>query len=285
MLSKVFLFVNNPDQQEEITKFVENLRRQKVDVQMISKELLNDSFDIFNAINKEQTLIISDNSLVCNYLSAKGYCVAAYIHDNNRHESFSIISYIIEGFEELDYEYLSHIYNRCMGRPQTILETDRCVLREITVEDVDSLYELYADPLVTQYIEPLYKDREREVAYTKDYIKNIYGFYGYGLWIVCLKESGTIIGRAGLEQREGIDGLELGFVFGVPFQKQGYAYEVCRAIVSYSEQNLEQLRLYALIKSENLRSIHLCKKIGFQYECTVNLKNEIFQKYSNSIKN
>ena len=161
MLSKVFLFVNNPDQQEEITKFVENLRRQKVDVQMISKELLNDSFDIFNAINKEQTLIISDNSLVCNYLSAKGYCVAAYIHDNNRHESFSIISYIIEGFEELDYEYLSHIYNRCMGRPQTILETDRCVLREITVEDVDSLYELYADPLVTQYIEPLYKDRER----------------------------------------------------------------------------------------------------------------------------
>lgn len=283
MLSKVFLFVNTFDKPEGLIKLVENLQKQKVEVQMISKELLNDSFDIFNAINKEQTLIISDSSLVCDHLIAKGYCVAAYLHTNNRHESFSMISYIIEGFEELDYEYLSYIYNRCSGSPQTILETERCVLREITIDDVDSLYELYANPLVTKYIEPLYKDREREIAYTKDYIKNIYGFYGYGLWIVSLKESGIIIGRAGLEQREGMDGLELGFVFGVPFQKQGYAYEVCKAIITYSEQKLEQLQLYALIKSENMSSIHLCKKLGFRYECVVNLNNEIFQKYSNTI--
>ncbi|NTV78560.1 MAG: GNAT family N-acetyltransferase, partial [Clostridiales bacterium] len=255
MLSKVFLFVNTFDKPEGLIKLVENLQKQKVEVQMISKELLNDSFDIFNAISIEQTLVISDNSLVCDYLTARGYCVAAYLHDGNRHESFSMISYIIEGFEELDYEYLSYIYSRSCGSPLTILETDRCILREITIEDVDSLYDLYANPLVTQYIEPLYKDREREIAYTKDYIKNIYGFYGYGLWIVCLKDSGTIIGRAGLEQREGMDGLELGFVFGVPFQKQGYAYEVCKAIVAYSKEKLEQLQLYALIKSENHSSI------------------------------
>ena len=280
MLSKIFVVINAPKKADGFMKFVENLEKSKVMIKIISKESLKDSFDIFDALKQEDTLIISDDSHICDYLNSRGYCVAAYLNAENRQESFSMISYIIEGFEEVDFEYLSYIYDRCAGLPRKILETDRCVVREITVEDVDNLYRLYSDPLVTRYIEPLYQDREREIAYTKDYIKNIYGFYGYGLWIVSLKESGTIIGRAGLEQREGMEGLELGFVFGVMYQKQGYAYEVCKAIVEYGAKTLGNLQLYALIKSENASSIRLCEKLGFHYEGNININKECFQKYS-----
>lgn len=41
----------------------------------------------------------------------------------------------------------------------------------------------------------------------KNYIENMYGFYGYGLWLVFEKETDELIGRAGIEIRN-IDGAD-----------------------------------------------------------------------------
>ena len=49
-------------------------------------------------------------------------------------------------------------------------------IREITVKDVPQLYELYRDASITAFMEPLFADPEQEIAYTKDYIENVYGF-------------------------------------------------------------------------------------------------------------
>lgn len=37
----------------------------------------------------------------------------------------------------------------------------------------------------------------------------MYGYYGYGMWLVFDKASGELIGRAGLEHREFPDAVEL----------------------------------------------------------------------------
>ena len=63
-------------------------------------------------------------------------------------------------------------------------------IREITVKDVPQLYELYRDASITAFMEPLFADPEQEIAYTKDYIENVYGFYGYGMWVLEEKRSG-----------------------------------------------------------------------------------------------
>ena len=66
----------------------------------------------------------------------------------------------------------------------------------------------------------LFPEKEAELAYMKAYISQIYGFYGYGLWSVLLKEEGRVIGRAGLSVREGYEFPELGFVIEAAYQKR-----------------------------------------------------------------
>ena len=65
----------------------------------------------------------------------------------------------------------------------------------------------------------------------------------------------------------------------VPFQRQGYAYEVCSAIVEYGARELEFGRMQALVKAKNHASQRLCLKLGFTYEDEVETRGEIYQRY------
>jgi len=96
-----------------------------------------------------------------------------------------------------------------------ILETDRCLVRETTVEDVEEFYRIYREPSITYYMEDLFPDPAEEREYVRNYIREIYGFYGYGLWTVLCKEKNEVIGRAGLSWRQGFDVPELGFVMKI----------------------------------------------------------------------
>ena len=59
-------------------------------------------------------------------------------------------------------------------------------------EDVDQIYELYAHPDITLYMEPLFENREEEKEYMVSYYDHVYCFCGYGMWLITLKD-GTII--------------------------------------------------------------------------------------------
>ena len=158
------------------------------------------------------------------------------------------------------------------------METDRLLIREITPEDVSRLYELYSDDSITKYMDNLYSDLEQELSYTRDYIQNIYGFYGYGMWIITLKDTGVVIGRAGLEYKEGYDGLELGFMLGAEYQHHGYAYEACSAILEYGREWLGQAAFRAIVHKENLPSRHLCERLGFQLsELSVDMEDDFIE--------
>ncbi|MDY5956799.1 MAG: GNAT family N-acetyltransferase, partial [Frisingicoccus sp.] len=106
------------------------------------------------------------------------------------------------------------------------IETPRLILREFVPEDLAGLYRLYEES-DTRYIEPLAKDPEEELEKLKSYIHYIYGFYGFGLWAVCLKESGELIGRCGLQvELIGDEGeYELGYMVSGKYTGCGYASE------------------------------------------------------------
>lgn len=69
----------------------------------------------------------------------------------------------------------------------------------------------------------------------------MYGYYGYGMWLVFDKASGELIGRAGLEHREFPDAveLELGYLIDPDRQGQGLATEVCQAILAFAREELD----------------------------------------------
>ncbi|MCR5503927.1 MAG: GNAT family N-acetyltransferase [Lachnospiraceae bacterium] len=161
-------------------------------------------------------------------------------------------------------ESLRRIYLRLAGLPVDILETGRLLIRETTVGDVDAFYELYRNPLITRYMEDLYEDPDEERLYTENYIRNIYGFYGFGIWTVIEKASGKIIGRAGLNVREGYDEPELGFMIGVPYQGKGYAKEALRSILAFAKEEYDFPFVNAFVRPGNEASLHLLYELGFR---------------------
>ncbi len=257
---------------QALSPLIEDLRKHKIEV-AIEQDALEESK------NTDATLYITDSGICCRMLKEMGRYVLPYLHGKNREESFAGAKYLIEKIEETDYETIDMAYRRAAGLPWDILETARCVVRETKIEDVDSFYEIYAEPSITEYTEDLYADREEEIAYTADYIEKVYGFYGYGMWTVLEKQSGKIIGRAGISWREGFGVPELGFVIGVPWQRQGYAYEVCSAILSYAKEELGITKVQALVMKGNIKSENLCRKLGFSAGGEVVLEGERYTLY------
>lgn len=194
------------------------------------------------------------------------------------------VDIVAEGFEEVDYRFLHHILQRRNGEPWMILETERLFVREITLADMDALFELYSYEGMTDYMEGLYP-YEEEYAYQKAYIENMYGFFGYGMWLVFEKESGKLVGRAGVEHREALDGeLELGYAIGTPWQGKGYATEVCLAILSYAKEELGFERVVSLAEPGNRVSVHLLLKLGFTEEEELLLDGIRYKKFEKSLE-
>lgn len=223
--------------------------------------------------NEEAVLWITDSSVRGRELLTDGQAVLIWLHEENREQDFSMFRYACDNPAELDRDYLEGIYRRYKRIPWDILETKRCLVRETTVEDVEEFYRIYSEPSITEFMEPLYDDPERERAYAKDYIDQAYAFYGFGIWTVLAKpEEGQdisgvdsepeVIGRAGICYREGYEDPEIGFIIAVDKQGQGYASEVCREILRYGHEELGFERILAFVQPANGASLKVCDKIG-----------------------
>ena len=268
----------------------------KSSAQMNSQEIISEYVDLLkdtmiqNNIDPENVLYIAATQESLHAAQMLGMAVLGY---DNRSEmgysyiqekqecvnlphSLSGVKNVVEGFEEVDALFLERVYEREHHLPWEIARTDRWILREFTMDDMDGLVELYDQPGVAYrivngyqvpgYIEPLLP-REEEEEYQRCYIENMYGFYGYGMWIVTEIRSPHIIGRAGLENREYEDGveLEMGYVIDPGWQRRGIAYEVCSTIMEYARENTDFPRLNALTEADNVASIALLEKLGFTY--------------------
>lgn len=213
--------------------------------------------------NEEGLLVITDEPAMAQKLLDHKCKVVILYHEQNREQSFPSVRYGIEDLFQVEYKSYEEAYRRLAGLPWEILQTEKLLVRESILADVDEFYRIYKEPSITRYMENLYEDRDAERAYMKEYIDRIYGFYGYGLWTVILKETGQIIGRAGLSVREGYEFPELGFLIDAAYQRKGYGYEVCRAILRYAKEELEFEKVQALVDEKNTISLHLLEKLGF----------------------
>ena len=216
--------------------------------------------------DKRKSLIITDLPEIAGWYLDAGWYVVALYHERNQGASFPAIRYGIEDIFALEYRSYEEAYRRLAGLPWDVLETKRLKVRESTLADVEEFYRIYKEPSITRYMEDLFPQKEEEQAYMKAYIDQIYGFYGYGLWTVLLKESGRVIGRAGLSVREGYGLPELGFVIEAGYQRQGYGMEVCAAILKYAAEELAFEKVQALVRGENQVSKRLLAKLGFSFE-------------------
>lgn len=218
---------------------------------------------------EEGTLYFTESADTARKLVAAGYPVLGILTPENEGDDFSGVSYLAEKDALEDETYLEQIYCRMTDRPYMVLETARCILRESTEEDVDAFYRIYKEPGMTRYMEALFPEREKEVAYIRDYRKYVYGFYGFGIWTVLYKETDEIIGRIGIEINTCSDVPQLGYVLAKDFQGKGIAEEVVREVLRYGFEELDFKRIEARTHGDNKASLRLLNKLGFVYRETV----------------
>lgn len=234
--------------------------------------------DVSDAVlqGRDGLLVLTDDPKRLKTLREAAVPVIAYRHEGCAEASFSGAPYIFEEPQEIDADSYVKAYQRVAGEPWEILKTNRLLLRETTVEDLDCLYEIYKDPEMTLYMEGLFADPADEKRYMEDYIRNVYQLLGFGVWTVIEQKTGDIIGRAGFSVRAGFDRPEIGFLIGKNWQGKGYAKEAVEACLIYGRDILGFAEVQALVKEGNAVSVHLLESLGFQTRETVEIEEDIY---------
>jgi RimJ/RimL family protein N-acetyltransferase len=148
-----------------------------------------------------------------------------------------------------------------------IVETERLLVRELTLADAPFVLELLNEPAFHQYIgDKGVRDLAGAEKYLRDGPLAMYARHGFGLWLVVPKSGGEPVGISGLLQRDYLPGPDLGFALLARHTGRGYAYESAAAILRHARETLKLPRLLAITAAENPASVGLLQKLGFRFQ-------------------
>ena len=143
------------------------------------------------------------------------------------------------------------------------IETERLILRTVTVDDADAIFVWASDPEVNKYM--IYNLHPNTDA-TREWIKtrDINGKEEFDLGFV-LKETGELIGQGGLVYREEQDAWEIGYNLRKDYWGQGLVPEAIHAIIDYVDKEKGIRALIGVFAKENCKSRRVMEKLGLTY--------------------
>ncbi|MGE5244625.1 MAG: GNAT family N-acetyltransferase [Betaproteobacteria bacterium] len=156
-----------------------------------------------------------------------------------------------------------------------VIETERLLLRRLTVEDAAFILDLLNQPSFLRFI----GDKNvRTLDAAREYILNgpvaSYDRLGFGLYLTVRKTDEAPLGICGLVKREGLEDVDLGFAFLPQFWSKGYAFESASAVLAYARATLGLARIVAIVSPDNAASIALLERLGFGFERLVQLASD-----------
>jgi RimJ/RimL family protein N-acetyltransferase len=156
-----------------------------------------------------------------------------------------------------------------------VLVTARLRLRHATTADSEFVLALVNDP---DFIRNIGDRGVRTLADAERYLHNgpisSYEKFGFGMYVVELKDSRTPIGFCGFVRRDWLPDADIGFAFLPQYRAQGYALESASAVKAYGRDVLGLTRIVAIVSPTNADSIRLLEKIGLRFESMVRPANE-----------
>jgi len=141
------------------------------------------------------------------------------------------------------------------------LETQRLVLRPITLADGPAIHRYMCDPAVTRWLPDGVMDEAQAQAFAR---KNA----GRAAKAVAVVEraSGQLIGHMPFHPWFGPATHEVGWVIAAGHQGRGYATEAARALLDYAFGTLRCHRVIATCQPENAASWRVMEKLGMRRE-------------------
>jgi RimJ/RimL family protein N-acetyltransferase len=153
-----------------------------------------------------------------------------------------------------------------------VCETERLILRQLQEGDAAFILELLNEP---SFLQNIGDKGVRTIDDACQYILSgpvaSYEGFGFGLYLVALKETLLPIGICGLIKREGLEYVDIGYAFLPSFWSKGYAFEAASAVLAFGREALGLRRIVAITAPDNHSSIRVLHKLGLKFEKMVRL--------------
>lgn len=147
------------------------------------------------------------------------------------------------------------------------LETDRCILRLMTLDDYKDLFEFYSNEKHLKYL-PF--KHHNTIAETKRFIRSFfienYKQGNIGHYAIVLKDNNKVIGNIGFNNIKPTDKEgEIGVCLNPKYTGNGIIHEILIEILRFGFSDLKLNRIYAIARAENNASINILKHYNFNY--------------------
>ncbi|OYU56823.1 MAG: GNAT family N-acetyltransferase [Chitinophagaceae bacterium BSSC1] len=150
---------------------------------------------------------------------------------------------------------------------KTFIETERFILREILLTDIDGMFELDSDPDVHKYLGNQPVTEKEQLVNVINFIRQQYLDNGIGRWAIIDKKTKDFIGWTGLKFVSDLTNnhknyYDLGYRLIKKYWGKGIASETAIAMLKYAFEHLQAEEVYAMADCNNDGSNKVLKKVG-----------------------
>jgi RimJ/RimL family protein N-acetyltransferase len=159
-----------------------------------------------------------------------------------------------------------------MSKAQNLerLETDRMVLERLRMEHLEEVSRLLRDPRVAATGWPSGRPpSEREVLLSVEDKERHWNRHGFGMWLMCDRQTGEMVGRGGLQWTtyvKDLDEVEAGWSVVPERWGEGLATELAFASIDVAFGPLGLTEIVAFTLPDNFASRRVMEKAGFAYD-------------------
>ncbi len=157
------------------------------------------------------------------------------------------------------------------------IETERLLLRKITLNDANDIFEYGSDPLVSQYT---MWSTHTSIEDTKNFLRSLSKMYKKRElidWGIVHKSEQKLIGTCGyVEWSMNHSRAQIGYALSRKYWSQGYMSEAVSAIIDFGFREMSLNKIEARCAQENIASARVMEKVGMQLEGI--LRQQLFVK-------
>ena len=142
------------------------------------------------------------------------------------------------------------------------IESERIILRPVSLDDAEDMFEYTSDEETTRYL----YDKHKDLDQTKNFIANYFLEEPIGKYALVLKENNKMIGAIEFRVHESNKCGELGYTLNRNFWGKGYMTEAGKAILELAFNVLNLVRVFAECDVINRASGKVLDRLGMKCE-------------------
>lgn len=148
-----------------------------------------------------------------------------------------------------------------------IIETERLILRKLTIEDAADMFEYASEPLVSQFVPwEVHKSIEDSREFLR-FILNGYEKNNKLTWAIELKSEQKMIGTMDfVKWTDKHYRAEIAYVLSHHYWGKGFTHEAARALTEFGFDKMGLNKVEASIVPDNFQSQRVLEKLGMTRE-------------------